>query len=483
MSTESNSDWVPWTCDSLTPDLCKLHIEEGFINLRGIDVHYWKCSAATSSSSMTSDDENNNVEGKSPQGFPIIAIHGGPGWPHNYMLPLKQQACRSGRDVYFYDQAGCGKSVIPSTDDPVSESSPEDLSGDSKNAPKTRCIENDYPWLLTTEYYTQEELPALIKHWGFKENQYHIIGNSWGTVLSQLFALDAVGVMKIAPAPSSMVLSGPFSDSQLYIKSQWDNGLDGTLGSLPPFVQERIHQLEESKRYNSTEYKLLDSILEVKFTCRTAPLPDCFLDSSEHFNEEIYVGMQGESEFTIHGVLENFNSTPRLHELAELPILLTHGQYDTMRPTVVDVMYNALPKSEKLLLKHSGHVSMIDEPRTMNDAIGNFFDRVESSLRSNQPNIPNQSDDGSGTHNVGTNIGNKSSSSSTSQTIGASSILSAEVKLISDTMIDIVSQPEQHYHHPFLVMGLSMMLSFCLGVIFERRRNTRRSDYQYTVLP
>jgi proline iminopeptidase len=212
---------------------------------------------------------------------PIIAIHGGPGWPHNYMLPLQQQACR-GRDVYFYDQAGCGLSQVPDA-----------------NA----TIREKYPWLLTIEYYAHEELPAIVSHLGLTE--FHIIGSSWGTVLSQYYALNMKN-----HGLASMVLSGPLSDADLYIQSQWDDQ-DGSIGSLPPFVQERIRILEADKAYESEEYQQIDAILTNKFTCRTAPLPDCFLESEKHFNKEIYVGMQGASEFTIAGVLGDLNITHR----------------------------------------------------------------------------------------------------------------------------------------------------------------------------
>ena len=44
----------------------------------------------------------------------IIIIHGGPGMAHNYMLTLKQLAYHRDcyghpRDVYFYEQSGCGE--------------------------------------------------------------------------------------------------------------------------------------------------------------------------------------------------------------------------------------------------------------------------------------------------------------------------------------------------------------------------------------
>ena len=340
---------LPWKCDNLTPDLCNDLIHaEGVVQIRGIDVHYWRYESSSSSSSHRSG------------GVPIIVIHGGPGFPHNYMLPLKQQACR-GRPVYFYDQAGCGKSII-------------NASLSSSSSPSS-SVANEYPWLLTTEYYSLEELPALIEHWDLRD--YHIIGNSWGTVLSQFFALDARA--DALAGLRSMVLSGPLSDAGLYVDSQWSQE-DGTLGSLPIYVQDRIRFLEGIGAYGSREYQDVVEVLTSQFTIRTAPYPDCFVDSSDTMNQEIYVGMQGESEFTVGGTLKTLNITKRLEDI-RVPVLLSHGKYDTMRPAVVQAMLDKLPLAESVQLNRSGHISMIDEPREMNDAVADFFDRVEQGYR------------------------------------------------------------------------------------------------------
>ncbi len=67
----------------------------------------------------------------------VIALHGGPAFTHNYILPLKLLASM-GYPVLFYDQCGCGGSSFVS--DPA----------------------KDAPWLLTVQYYV-EELALIIK--------------------------------------------------------------------------------------------------------------------------------------------------------------------------------------------------------------------------------------------------------------------------------------------------------------------------------
>ena len=51
--------------------------------------------------------------------------------------------------------------------------------------------------------------------------------------------------------------------------------------------------------YDTEEYTLLNELLEADFTVRTYPAPECYQTAAGLMNEEIYVGMQGASEFTI----------------------------------------------------------------------------------------------------------------------------------------------------------------------------------------
>ena len=325
--------WTQWSCDDITPDLCKLHVESESFTVRSIDIKYWRYKR-----DEPLEDPEKQIS------LPIVALHGGPGWPHNYMLPLKQLACRSASEIIFYDQAGAGKSSTKK--DPLPHH------------------------LLDAKYYSEEELPALIEHW--KLNKYHIIGHSWGTMLAQLYTLN----VKNTTGLQSLTLAGPLSDTKSYIDAQWDEG-EGNLGSLPPFVQYRIQSLEKDGAYESTEYKAITDVLTTFFSLRTAPPPDCFTKAENGVNTEIYVGMQGPSEFTFSGTLENFNVTGRLYEI-KIPVLLTHGKYDTMRPSIVKTMQKEIMLSERKMLAHSGHVAMIDDAGLMNDVIADFLNRVET---------------------------------------------------------------------------------------------------------
>lgn len=249
-SAEKDEGWTQWSCDELTPHLCELDVTTGSLTIQGIPVKYWRYSkkVATSDNNVGDDEETATIS------HSIIALHGGPGWPHSYLLPLRQLACRmSDAEVIFYDQAGCGESVIP----PESESD-----SDEQMATET-SITDQYPHLLDPTYYSEIELPTLINHWNL--TKYHVLGHSWGTILAQLFALNYVNgnngdddnntkSMVIKKGLQSLILSGPISNAHEYITAQWDNNT-GNLGSLPPFIQGRIHMLENEKAYESAEYE------------------------------------------------------------------------------------------------------------------------------------------------------------------------------------------------------------------------------------
>jgi len=161
---------------------------------------------------------------------PVIAIHGGPAFCHNYILPLIL-LCDFGHPVIFYDQAGCGKSSFVAN-------------------PQV-----DAPHLLTLEYYV-EELSAIIEH--HKLDSYVVYGSSWGTIVAQEFAvLNPTNLQ-------GLILDGALSDSQLYISSQWRVNLS----TMPTRTQQLFKKLVDDKDFDSPTFKAIESSLSVQFTSR-----------------------------------------------------------------------------------------------------------------------------------------------------------------------------------------------------------------------
>ncbi|MBI2888896.1 MAG: alpha/beta fold hydrolase [Candidatus Liptonbacteria bacterium] len=113
-----------------------------------------------------------------PQSIPLILLHGGPGWPHDYLEPLENLA--TNRQVIFYDQLGCG------------------------NSDKTAN-----PALWTVEQFVKE-LHQVIK--AVKLETYHILGHSWGSAIAVAFALTKPEGL------TSLIFSDPYISSPLWMK-------------------------------------------------------------------------------------------------------------------------------------------------------------------------------------------------------------------------------------------------------------------------
>jgi len=96
---------------------------------------------------------HNRMNLSSQQGAPILVLHGGPGLPSDYLLPLRDVIPY--RSIVFYDQLGCGRSPGPETSEAYSiESSLDDLEVVIKKIGLTRfhLYGQSYGGILAFEY-------------------------------------------------------------------------------------------------------------------------------------------------------------------------------------------------------------------------------------------------------------------------------------------------------------------------------------------
>lgn len=109
---------------------------------------------------------------------PLIVVHGGPGYPHDYLQPLDSLSDQ--RQIVFYDQLGCGKSDKPT---------------DKK--------------LWTVQRFI-EELAEVVK--SLKFQQYCLLGHSWGASLASGFALQKPKGL------TGLILADPYLSTPIWLK-------------------------------------------------------------------------------------------------------------------------------------------------------------------------------------------------------------------------------------------------------------------------
>ena len=260
-------------------------------------------------------------------------MHGGPSFTHNYMVPLKLLA-RKGYPVIFYDQAGCGASFVPKDN-------------------------SKYPELFTIKYYV-EEAHTLVKALNLQD--YFVYGSSWGSILAQEFALTQPKGLK------AMILDGALCDAQLYGQTQWTE----VINDMPQLTLERLRKLEDENQHSSPAYKAIEESLSSQFTVRQRPMPDCFLDcfrtdgpgENKGLNMDIYVKMQGPSEFTIGGVLKYWDISAQLSTV-KTPTLILRGQFDTMSRTCSQKIVDSMPEgvAHMVEIPRAAHCKLMDEPQ------------------------------------------------------------------------------------------------------------------------
>lgn len=263
---------------------------------------------------------------------PLLILHGGPGYAHNYLEPLERLAID--RPIIFYDQLGCGKSDHP-------------------NDPSN--------WNINR---FREEINDLRLALGI--DQIHLLGHSWGSILAVEYVLAHPNGIQ------SMVLSSPCLSV-----SRWIEDSITLISQLPPNIQEIINRHQVHGTTQSQEYASAVQEFERRFLCRLDPIPEPMLRSREAMNRSIYNIMWGPSEFFVTGILRDYDCTPNLHKIA-ISTLFTCGHFDEATPRTIEWYSKLLPKSEIFVFEQSAHMPHLEETESYLKVVRKFLCRIDN---------------------------------------------------------------------------------------------------------
>jgi proline-specific peptidase len=272
---------------------------------------------------------------EAPGKLPLLCLHGGPGVPHDYLEPLEAMTA-TGRRVIFYDQLGCGNSDHPHD-----------------------------PSLWSISLFV-EELAALRRALGLE--RLHILGNSWGGMLAQEYALTRPAGL------ASLVLH-----SSLASVPQWVAEANRLRAELPTEVQATLLRHEEAGTTTDPAYEEAMMVFYRRHLCRAEPWPECVTRAFAKLAEdpEVYNAMNGPSEFHIIGVIKDWDITDRLGEI-RVPTLITSGRYDEATPAIAETLHRGIADSEWVIFENSAHLAHAEEPAHFNQVLDAFLTRVEA---------------------------------------------------------------------------------------------------------
>jgi proline-specific peptidase len=260
-------------------------------------------------------------------GLPLLAVHGGPGLPHNYIRALERLAGE--REVIFWDQLGCGNSEWPSN----------------------------------TELWTMErsvaEMAAVVKALGL--NRFHVFGNSWGGMLAEQYVLDVASGAVSLTISNSLASIPEFSKMVARLKSELD-----------PATQSAIDRHEAAGTTYSAEYQAAIRTWNETYLCRVRPWPTELEDAFRNMGTEIFETMFGPSDFHIVGTIRHWDVLDRLAEIA-LPTLLLAGRYDECAPEHMFEMHRRIQGSRFELFESSAHMPFIEEPDRFDQVMRDFL--------------------------------------------------------------------------------------------------------------
>lgn len=268
------------------------------------------------------------VHGEGQSGTPLIVLHGGPGYPHNY-LNNTARLCRYGFPVVLYDQLGCGLSDRP-----------------------------DDPSLWTIETFV-EELEELRKHLSF--NKINLLGQSWGGALAMEYCL------KYCENVDKLVLHSPLVDSQLWVAEA--NRLKE---QLPDGKGRRMYELEQAGDTDNPEYRALSDLFDETFVIRVKPRPKDSKDASAGLGAQVYHTMWGPSEAFATGNLKDWSIVDRLKDIVQETLLIS-GKFDEATPKQMKILVDNIPSIQWELFENSSHCSNLEEPEKYLHTVANFL--------------------------------------------------------------------------------------------------------------
>ena len=113
-----------------------------------------------------------------------------------------------------------------------------------------------------------------------------------------------------------------------------------------------------------------------KHVCRLPEWPDPVNSTFKHMNSEIYLMMQGPSEFGISGRLANWDRKADLPKI-KIPTLTVGAKFDTMDPAHMEWMSKTVQNGRYLYCPNGSHLAMWDDQKVFMDGVIKFIHDVD----------------------------------------------------------------------------------------------------------
>lgn len=267
------------------------------------------------------------------EGPTILLLHGGPGAPSDYLIPLMELA-DDGFRVVRYDQLGSRRA-----------DKPDDRS------------------LYNVARFT-EEVEIVRNALGL--GQVHLIGQSWGSFLGLEYAITHPLALK-----RLVLYSGAASTRQCV------DGMNSLRSHVPAETLAMMTERESAGDFLAEDYAAAVDVLMKRHLCRVDPYPAHLAESISNMGMPVYETMWGPNEFTCTGTLQDWDRSADL-ESVSVPTLILCGRYDEVVPSCSETMHAGIPNSELVIFDESSHSAHFEEPERFFTVLRDFLHRAQS---------------------------------------------------------------------------------------------------------
>lgn len=271
----------------------------------------------------------------------VLLLHGGPGMTHELYSCFDGFFPSEGIEYIYYDQLGSYYSEQP---------------------------EDQSLWTIDRFVDEVEQVRVAL---GLDESNFFLFGQSWGGILAMEYALKHQDKLK-GLVISNMMAS--LDDYESYAKE--------VLGpQMPAEVFAEIMEIEQNEDFENPRYEELLLEHHYQYHVLRKPLeewPEAVMRSLKHVNPNVYVYMQGHSEFgiTAGASLKGWDRKSDLKSIS-IPTLVIGARYDTMDPDHMEWMAGEVQQGRYLFCPNGSHLSQYDDQQVFFEGLIKFVKDVD----------------------------------------------------------------------------------------------------------
>lgn len=272
----------------------------------------------------------------------VLLLHGGPGCTHELFHCFDGYMPAEGIEYIYYDQLGSYFSDQPS-----------DTS------------------LWTIDRFV-DEVEQVRLALGLDKDNFYLLGQSWGGILAMEYAFKYQKNLK------GLIISNMMASAKDY-----NTYAQEVLGpQMDPAVFAEIQAIEKAQDFSNPRYNEL--LFEHHYSEHILRMPQkewpqSIQNTFKHLNPEVYVYMQGYSEFGITGnaTLKNWDVKDQLKSI-KVPTLVIGSKYDSMDPKHMQWMSKEIPNARYLYCRQGSHLSQYDDQEAYFEGLIKFLKEVNS---------------------------------------------------------------------------------------------------------